>query len=492
EKKIVSDKRIRDVAVAEHVIYRDPVSKSEPVHRVGDVPSKGMKRPVIIGFGPAGMICAYKLAMAGLRPVVIERGQDVDRRMKIVDSFWNTGELDENTNVQFGEGGAGTFSDGKLSTMIHDKAGRIDEFLKILVENGADESILFNAKPHLGTDRLAVIVKNIRNKIIDLGGEVRFGCRLKEIITEKNRIRAVTIENTDQDSKESVIDTDILVLAIGHSARDTFEMLHEKGLMMEQKAFAVGVRVQHPQEMIGFSQYGKDWIRLPAADYKLTYRSERLDRGVYSFCMCPGGFVVNSSSEKGRLVVNGMSNSDRNEPTANSAIIVNVDSRDFDGTEWNAGIGFQRRLEEKAFKECNGKIPVQRYGDLAALLTQTACCKGPQIPNVKGMWDKGDMRNILPGVICDAIMEAFPDFGRKIKGFDDPETLLMGVESRTSSPVRITRNETFEAAGFKGIYPCGEGAGYAGGITSAAVDGIKVYEAILERNFLRLSIDTES
>ena len=511
EKKIISDKRIKDVSIVQPVEYSDPFVRN-------NTEDDNRSRPVIAGFGPAGMICAYKLAEAGLKPVVIERGLDVDSRIAKTASFWKGGELDENTNVQFGEGGAGTFSDGKLSTMIHDKVGRIGEFFRIFVENGADESILYNAKPHVGTDRLAVIVKNIRKRIIELGGEVRFGCKLKDIIVKNGCLKEVIVEKLYEDSghsepytekyslrNEFTIRTDTLVLAIGHSARDTFEMLYDTGFMMEQKAFAVGVRVQHPQDMIGFSQYGNEFRKLPAADYKLTYRSERLDRGVYSFCMCPGGFVVNSSSEKGRLVINGMSNSDRSEPTANSAIIVNVDRRDFADDSWNAGIEFQRRLEEAAFKECGGKIPVQRYDDfreeyLRRLKSpemngntgskenyklnektgkRTACSE--YYPNTKGLWASGNINNILPGVLCDAILEAFPDFGRKIKGFDDPETLLMGVESRTSSPVRIIRNDNLEAAGFSGIYPCGEGAGYAGGITSAAVDGIKVYEEIVKR-----------
>ena len=497
EKRVLKDSRVKDVCISEPVIYKDPV-------RLGSQLTSGPDaacRPVIVGFGPAGMICAYKLAEAGMKPVVIERGLDVESRIEKVENFWKSGELDLNTNVQFGEGGAGTFSDGKLATMIHDKVGRIGEFFRILVENGADASILHDAKPHVGTDRLAMIVKNIRSRIIGLGGEIRFGCRLKDIIFDNERhVREIIAEDMYIDPasdarKEYSIRTDRLVLAVGHSARDTFEMLHEKGFMMEQKEFAVGVRVQHPQELIGESQYGPLYRKLPPADYKLTYRSQRLNRGVYSFCMCPGGFVVNSSSENGRLVVNGMSNSDRGEATANSAIVVNVDRRDLENDDWNAGIEFQRKLEERAFNECKGKIPVQFYRDFKDKIYDNDPVRVPDnpdsrsisgtitdkrfLPNTKGSWDSGNMRNILPGPICDAIAEAFPDFGKKIKGFDIPEALLMGVESRTSSPVRITRGEDLEAAGFPGVYPCGEGAGYAGGITSAAVDGIKVYEAII-------------
>ena len=525
EDKVLKDRRIKDVILSEPVVYKDPGMikdhigkndlKENILNELSEKAGNGHQlftRPVITGFGPAGMICAYKLAEAGLRPIVIERGLNVERRMQKVNDFWNSGELDENTNVQFGEGGAGTFSDGKLSTMIHDKVGRIGEFFRILVENGADESILYDAKPHVGTDRLAVIVKNIRNRIIGLGGEIRFGCKLKDIIFDDEwHVREVIVEDLYEKADnglnhEYIIGTDSLVIAVGHSARDTFEMLHSKGFLMEQKPFAVGVRVQHPQELIGYAQYGDQYTKLPPADYKLTYQSERLNRGVYSFCMCPGGFVVNSSSEKGRLVVNGMSNSDRGEATANSAVVVNVDRRDFENDEWNAGIEFQRKLEERAFAECRGKIPVQKYGEFRDTLKlidnpdmilngdNDITGKSPDFvkkiktdagldlsmsPNTKGSWDSGNIHNILPGQICEAILEAFPDFGRKIKGFDTPEALLMGVESRTSSPVRISRGDTLEAAGFPGIYPCGEGAGYAGGITSAAVDGIRVYEALI-------------
>ena len=499
EKPVLNDKRVKNTIKAEPVSYRDPVGNCTRAMNGGS--AHDAPRPVIVGFGPAGMICAYKLACAGMRPIVIERGLDVDTRIARVNSFWKGGDVDKNTNVQFGEGGAGTFSDGKLSTMIHDKVGRIGEFFRILVENGADESIMYNAKPHVGTDRLAVIVRNIRNKIIELGGEVRFGYRLTDIIFDRDRnVREVTVEQVypSPGASDNIIPASSVVLAIGHSARDTFEMLHGKGFMMEQKPFAVGVRVQHPQEMISISQYGKESFgKLPPADYKLTYTSEKLDRSVYSFCMCPGGFVVNSSSEKGRLVVNGMSNSDRSEATANSAIVVNVDRRDFADDEWNAGIRFQRRIEELAFIECSGKIPVQTYGDFSVginasiqgspdgnVIPSNGAYPDPAgfrwEPNTKGFWDHGNIHNILPKQLCDAIIEAFPDFGRRIAGFDSPDALLMGVESRTSSPVRIVRTESLEAAGFNGIYPCGEGAGYAGGITSAAVDGIRVYERIVQ------------
>ncbi|MCR5684678.1 MAG: FAD-dependent oxidoreductase [Lachnospiraceae bacterium] len=518
EARVLADKRVKNVSRAEEVKYRDPVDKlsAEVLSDVSKTADDSMLsgsgslgtpygRPVIVGFGPAGMICAYKLAEAGLKPIVIERGLDVDSRKRRVEEFWGGASLDANTNVQFGEGGAGTFSDGKLSTMIHDKAGRIVEFFRILVENGADESIMYNAKPHVGTDRLAVIVKNIRNRITELGGEVRFASRLKDIAFDSDgRVCGVVVEKIDhgtgtfqagsnkgeiknrydfefekENSSEYTIETGTLVLAIGHSARDTFEMLHGKGFVMEQKPFAVGVRVQHPQDLIGRSQYGKLYRQLPPADYKLTYHSERLDRGVYSFCMCPGGFVVNASSEPGKLAVNGMSNSDRGEATANSAIVVNVDGRDFAGDEWNAGIEFQRRMEERAFNECGGKIPAQRYGEFIEPGNVSDIASG-WLPNTKGAWGYGNIHNILPAEICEAIKEAFPDFGHKIRGFDDKDTLLMGVESRTSSPVRILRNEAgLEAAGMRGVYPSGEGAGYAGGITSAAVDGIKVYEAIV-------------
>ncbi len=475
EKDILKDKRIKNIGPASKVVYRDPAE-----HR-GIIPHR---RPVIIGFGPAGMCTAYKLAKAGFRPIVLERGTDVNTRIRDVNSFWSGGPLNPESNVQFGEGGAGTFSDGKLNTMIHDNFGRITEVFRIFIENGADPSIRYINKPHIGTDRLTGIVKNIRKEINACGGEVRFGAKLTGIEIKDNAVKGVYINSAEY------LECDTLVLAIGHSARDTFEMLLGKGINLERKAFAMGVRIQHPQELIGRAQYGESYKDLPAADYKLTYQT-KAGRGVYSFCMCPGGFVVNASSEEGRLAVNGMSNSDRSEPTANSALVVTVREDDLEGDSVLAGAELQKRLEEAAYKEGRGNIPVQYYSDFVAHRPSVICERSTQtydpdgcdtysaVPNTKGAFTCGDLKNVLPDFISESIEEAMPAFGRTIEGFDRDDALMIGLESRTSSPVRITRDDTLQALGIKGLYPCGEGAGYAGGITSAAVDGIKVYEAIV-------------
>ena len=513
EKEILKDKRIKNVTVADRILYSDPADKAgirdklnklfTDIYNEGEqdagheVTVKRVLRPVIVGFGPAGMFASYKLAMAGFKPIVLERGCDVDTRIRDVSSFWQGRPLNPESNVQFGEGGAGTFSDGKLNTMIHDKFGRITEVFRIFVENGADPSIKYINKPHIGTDKLTEIVKNIRKEIIKCGGEVRFNSKLTGLDIKSGSLHGIYINNSEY------LPCDTLVLAIGHSARDTFRMILENGLNLERKAFAMGVRVQHPQELIGRAQYGDAYKELPAADYKLTYQTGS-GRGVYSFCMCPGGFVVNASSEEGMLAVNGMSNSDRSEATANSALVVTVREDDFDGDSPLAGMEFQRELERAAYREGKGAIPVQYYADFqsnidAVLTEMNNSSKSDNgqyndhvrdhisggnrpLPNTKGSYTGGNLNNVLPAFISESIEEAMPEFGRIIDGFDNDDTLLIGLESRTSSPVRITRDESLEAVGVKGIYPCGEGAGYAGGITSAAVDGIRVYEAIITKS----------
>lgn len=438
------------------------------MHKLAE--SDSYKRPVIIGSGPAGLFCAYKLASEGLKPILLERGEDVDSRMKSVDDFWQGKPLKPDSNVQFGEGGAGTFSDGKLNTMVKDINGRIGEVYRIFVENGADKSITYINKPHIGTDRLCSIVKNIRNKIISLGGEVRFNSCVTEIKVENQKVSGVVVNNND------LISCDIVVLAIGHSSRDTFEMLHSIGVAMEQKPFAMGVRVQHPQKLINENQYGPASEYLPAADYKLTCNLPN-SRSVYSFCMCPGGYVVNASSENGRLCVNGMSYSGRDGESANSAVVVSVGPKDYPGNDELAGMRLQRELEEKAFQAANGSIPVQCYSDFCSgIVSSSAKYK----PACKGTWEFSDLNRFLPDYISESIKQAFPEFSKQIKGFDDENTLLMGLESRTSSPVRILRNNDCQSINIRGLYPCGEGAGYAGGITSAAVDGLRIYEAILK------------
>lgn len=425
-------------------------------------------RPVVIGFGPAGMFCALELARAGFNPLVLERGEAVEERIKTVEHFWKTGELNSLSNVQFGEGGAGTFSDGKLNTLVKDPIGRNHKVLEELVRFGADGHILYQNKPHIGTDCLREIVKNIREEIIRLGGEIKFHSLVTDFVIEENEIKAIEVNH------KQLIPCDAAILAIGHSARDTFKKLYERNIYMELKAFAIGVRVEHPQEMIGLSQYGKEYVNLPAAEYKVTHQT-RSKRGVYSFCMCPGGFVVNSSSEQGHLVVNGMSNSKRDEKNANSAIIVSVTPDDFSSNHPLSGVEFQRKWERLAYEIGGGFIPTQVYGDFKE--NKKSLGYGAILPNTKGAVSFANLRECLPDYVCEGIIEGIEAFDKKIKGFSNPETILCGVETRTSSPVRITRNEAF-LCNVNGIYPCGEGAGYAGGITSAAMDGIKIYEAI--------------
>lgn len=429
---------------------------------------------VIAGFGPAGLFAAYELALSGYKPLVIERGLDVDSRKKSVEHFWKTGELDTESNVSFGEGGAGTFSDGKLNTMVKDKFGYNRRVLETFVKFGAPAEILYLQKPHIGTDKLADVVKNMRLEIERLGGEVRFGVRLDSLNIKNtgngDSKKLESINVTDRFlGKAEVIECDRLILAIGHSARDTFLSLNESGVMMQPKSFAIGVRVEHSQEMIGRNQYGELYKALPTADYKLTHQTKD-GRGVYSFCMCPGGYVVNASSEKGMLVVNGMSDYLRDSINANSAIVVTVGVEDFDGTDALAGMRFQRKWEKKAFDAAGGKIPVQLFGDFKKNVVSKEF--GNVRPQTKGETAFANVREILPGEVADSIEEGITAFEKKINGYSREDTLLLGVESRTSSPVKIVRDDTMQS-NIKGLYPCGEGAGYAGGITSAAMDGIK-------------------
>lgn len=442
------------------------------------------RRPVIVGAGPCGLFAAWQLTLAGYAPLILERGKQVEDRSADVERFWKTGILQPDSNVQFGEGGAGTFSDGKLNTVVKDSSGRNRYVLETFVKFGAPSDILYDAKPHIGTDILAKVVKNIREAIISMGGEVRFHTKVTGIRTKRSidfsdepALAMLHLEDTRTNIGEDLL-TDVAVLAIGHSARDTFRLLNLSDIKMEPKPFAVGVRVEHPQDMIDESQYGKNAPEsLPAAAYKLTAKTKE-GRGVYTFCMCPGGYVVNASSEENRLAVNGMSYSGRNGKNANSAVIVTVSPEDFPEKGILGGLAFQRQLEEAAFAEGQGKIPVQLFGDFKKNVPSSSA--GAIAPQMKGAYSWGNVRSIFPEFIARCLEEGITEFGKKIPGYDRDDAVLSGVESRTSSPVRILRDETLQSS-VKGLYPCGEGAGYAGGITSAAMDGLKVAEAVSQK-----------
>lgn len=434
-------------------------------------------RPVIVGSGPAGIFYAWYLARAGYRPLVLERGEEAEKRRETVDRFWKNGVLDPESNVQFGEGGAGTFSDGKLNTLVKDSFGRNREVLKRFVEAGADPEILYQHKPHLGTDVLVDIVQTLRRQIEEMGGSFRFRSKVTDLKIENGRLTGVEIDHKE------LLPAEICVLAIGHSARDTFFMLKDRGLTMEPKAFAVGLRVEHPQTLINEDLYGEKENRiLGAASYKVTHTC-RNGRGVYSFCMCPGGYVVNASSEEGQLAVNGMSYQARDGKNANSAVIVTVPPEDFPQEGPLGGIAFQRELEKKAWQLGQGKVPVQLFGDYCGHKPSQSL--GEVTPCIRGEYVLSDVRSILPKEIGDSIEEGIHAFGKKLPGFDREDALLSGIESRTSSPVRLVRDRE-GLSNISGVYPCGEGAGYAGGITSAAMDGIKTAECIASAYVMNL------
>ena len=458
EKKILKDSRCKRATLA-------PTERYNPPKFTAMLP----QRPVVIGFGPAGMFAALVLAIAGQRPIVLERGEDALTRKRKVDTFFATGQLDRQSNVQFGEGGAGTFSDGKLNTGVNNP--RIGWVLEQLVKAGAGEDILFDAKPHVGTDVLLTVVQNIRKRIESLGGDVRFNAQVTDFIRENGCLSAVEVNGSE------IIACRQAVLAIGHSARDTFQKLLDRQIPMEPKPFSMGVRIEHKQSLIDLSQYGKNDPVLPPSSYKLVCHLE--DRTVYSFCMCPGGYVVAAASEDGGIVTNGMSNCAREGVNANAALLVTVSPEDFPYEGPLGGMLWQRELEQAAYKLTGSyRAPAQRVGDfLRGVPTVDA---GEVKPTYRPGVHFCDLHSFLPKVITDALAEALPRLDKEIAGFASDDALLTGPETRSSSPVRIVRGEDKQSVGLFGLYPAGEGAGYAGGIMSAAIDGIRAAEAILD------------
>jgi len=432
-------------------------------------------RPVIVGTGPAGMFAGLILAQRGYDPILLERGQDVDTRTKDVQEFWHERKLNSESNVQFGEGGAGTFSDGKLTTRIKDK--RCRKVLQEFVKAGAPEEILYSYKPHIGTDILKTVVKNIREEIKTLGGEVRFSSKVTDMNIEKEKINEIVVNDSEK------IKADEVILAIGHSARDTYEMMNRRGIRIRQKPFSIGVRIEHPQGLINQSQYKQyaENPKLGAADYRLTYQTTK-GRAVYTFCMCPGGTVVAAASEENTVVTNGMSEYARDKENANSALLVQVNTEDFGSDDPLAGVAFQRKWEKAAFESGgrNYDAPAQLIGDFLKEnpSQDIGKVKPTYSPNIK----LTNLKDCLPDFVVESIKEAIPHFDRKLKGFAMMDGILTGVETRSSAPIRIERHEdTLESLNVKGLYPVGEGGGYAGGIISAAVDGIRAAEMIISK-----------
>ncbi len=434
------------------------------------------EKVLVVGSGPAGLFAAIRLLDYGITPLLVERGAPVEERERKIQRFCEEKLLDTDTNVQFGEGGAGTFSDGKLNTQTHSPLNR--EVLELFVRFGAPKEILYLSKPHIGSDNLKTVVKNMREYILSKGGEVRFHTRLVDLKIEEGRVKGAELQpvNAYVGGGNEVIPVSAVLLAVGHSARDTFRMLEEKGVPMRAKDFAVGVRIEHLQKEIGYAQYGKAYTMLPAADYRLV--SHASERAVFTFCMCPGGFVMPATSEEGCVVTNGMSNYARDGKNANSALIAQVTRADFEDDGPLAGVRFQQKLERAAFLAGGGdySAPVQRLGDLLENKTTDAFGK---ISATYGAGTRfADLREALPSPILDAIKKGALDMDRRLKGFADPDALLTASETRTSSPVRIERDESLQSVGVKRLFPCGEGAGYAGGITSSAADGLRVAEGV--------------
>ena len=458
EQKILRQSGCKRAAIAKDTYYKIPKTDAEPE-----------TAPVVVGFGPAGMFAALVLALAGLRPLVLERGEDAQTRHEKVEKFFATGQLDPGSNVQFGEGGAGTFSDGKLNTGVNNP--RIGWILEQFVKAGAGEDILFDAKPHVGTDVLLTVVQNIRQRIISLGGQVRFGAQVTDILRADGTITGLQINGTE------TLDCQKVIFAIGHSARDTFEKLQELGICMEPKAFSMGVRIEHPQSLIDLAQYGKNDPVLPPADYKLVKHLE--EETVYTFCMCPGGYVVAAASEEGRVVTNGMSYAARDGQNANAALLVTLQPKDFPEEGPLGGMYWQRAIEQAAFSAggSNYRAPAQRVGDF--LNHRPSQGPGCVTPTYRPGVNWCDLHGVLPEKITGALEKALPALDGNLSGFAHPEAVLTAPETRSSSPVRILRGEDKQSVSLSGLYPAGEGAGYAGGIMSAAIDGMLCAESLI-------------
>lgn len=471
------ERQLVDRAGDHNVLYRGPVRYHFP--QTPEEAPQLVHRPVVVGAGPAGLFCALELAEAGYRPILIERGKAMRERIADVEAYWAGDPLQPDSNIQFGEGGAGTFSDGKMNTGVSDKAGRIEEVTRRFIAAGASPDIAYEYHPHVGTDVLRSVVVHLREQLIALGGEVRFETVLTGLEIEKEAIVGIRIRHGDT---EEILPAEMVVLAIGHSARDTFRTLYAQRIPMEAKNFAIGMRLSHPQRLIDHQQYGvsdpaqMERLHLTHASYKLVAQNPG-GRAVYSFCMCPGGYVVNASSEEGRLCVNGMSDYARDSGRANSAIVVTVGSEDYGGSGPLDGLVFQEELESRAYALAGGAVPVQHYADYRDGNAVTGEADSEALC-IKGQARYAELHTLLPQTLRENIITAMGQFDRKIPGFAGEEAYCIGLESRTSSPIRIPRDGSMQCIGIQGLIPCGEGAGYAGGIMSAAVDGIKAAEMV--------------